>query len=631
MELPIMPTLWYGITTILILLFVRYYHIILIMLKTLPRDIRGVRGIIYLQTACIYTKLRNRTVFQVFDNVANKYPRKVCFYFEDEAWTFQQVQEYANRIANYFSKEGYKKGDKIAFIMENRPEYVAIWLGLSKIGVITSLININLRQESLKHALEILPHKGIIYEEKTASDALKEVMALGFKPLKLFCALKSTTDPTITRQENFIDLESELKKTSSKFDPEKHDRINFDDPLYYSFTSGTTGFPKAAIIKHSRFLFAGMSSIYVMGVKHSDIQYTPLPLYHTTAGMLGLGSVLFNGTSIVLRKKFSASQFWKDCIKYNVTVAQYIGETLRYLYSQPPSEYDRQHRVRKLFGLGLRRDLWIDFVDRFGINDIKELYGSTEGNCNMANLDSKPGSCGFIPRWAFPFMPYKLAKVTEEGEIVRDPKTGKVILCGVNEPGELIGKIYPRDPLRNFEGYSDKASTEKKILRDVVRKGDSFFRSGDLLMMDEFGYFYFKDRSGDTFRWKGENVSTQQVELVISKICDMADVAVYGVSIPLTEGKAGMAAVVDPDDKIDLKEFASEIIKRLPGYSRPLFIRKKKSLEFTSTHKIKKTDLQKEAFDIRIIQDPIYFLSGNEYIPLTEELFNSILNGKVRL
>ncbi|ODN04513.1 Long-chain fatty acid transport protein 4, partial [Orchesella cincta] len=591
----------------------------------------GSKRLVCLQAVCIYTKLRNRTVFQVFDNTANKYPKKVCFYFEDEAWTFRQVQEYANRIANYFSKEGYKKGDKIAFIMENRPEYVATWLGLSKIGVIPSLININLREESLKHALELLPHKGIIYEEQLASDALKEAINLGYKPLQLFCALKTSTSSNITRLVNSIDLESELKKVSPKFESDKHERINFDDPLYYSFTSGTTGFPKAAIIKHSRFLFAGLSPIHIMGVKHSDIQYTPLPLYHTTAGMLGLGSALFNGTSIVLRKKFSASQFWKDCIKYNVTVAQYIGETLRYLYSQPPSEYDKKHKVRKLFGLGLRHDLWHDFVSRFAISDIKELYGSTEGNCNMANLDGKQGSCGFIPRWAAPFMPYKLAKVTEEGEVIRDPKTGKVLLCGVNEPGELIGKIYPRDPLRNFEGYSDKASTEKKILRDVQRKGDSFFRSGDLLMMDEFGYFYFKDRSGDTFRWKGENVSTQQVELVISKICDMTDVAVYGVKIPFTEGRAGMAAVVDPENKIDLKQFASEIIKRLPGYSRPLFIRRMSKLEFTGTHKIKKADLQKEGFDIRVTNDRIYFLSVNEYVPLTEDLYNSILNGNVRL
>lgn len=539
-----------------------------------------------LQAACLVAKFRNRTVYQMFDRVADKYPDKICFYFEDEQWSFQDVQEYANRIANYFSKQGYRKGDKVAFIMDNRPEYIATWLGLSKIGAIASLININLREDSLKHALEILPHKGLIYEDDIGREALRQVISLGHKPGDLYCAKINTV--TKMPLPNSIDLDAELKKVSPQLDESsKRDQINFDDPLYYSFTSGTTGFPKAAIIKHSRFLLAGLSTVYVIRVKHSDIQYSPLPLYHTTAGMLGLGSALFNGTSIVLRNKFSASNFWKDCCRYHVSVAQYIGETLRYLYSQPPSEYDRRHRVRKLFGLGLRRDLWHDFVERFGVKDITELYGSTEGNCNMINIDAKPGCCGFVPRWAYPFLPYRLVKVTEDGEILREPKTGRVISCKVGESGELIGKIYPRDPLRNFEGYSDKQSTEKKIIRDAFSKGDSYFRSGDLLMMDVEGYFYFQDRSGDTFRWKGENVSTQQVELVVSKICDLADVAVYGVKVPGTEGRAGMAALADPENKIDLKYFAKEICRQLPNYSRPLFLRVRKSLEFTSKYFLK--------------------------------------------
>jgi len=285
-----------------------------------------------------------------------------------------------------------------------------------------------------------------------------------------------------------------------------------------------------------------------------------------------------------------------------------------------------------MYGNGLRAEIWEGFVNRFGVYHIGELYGSTEGNCNIVNIDSKVGAVGFLPRLAYPLMPTALVKVNEEtGEILRNPKTNRVIPCKPNEAGELIGKIVKNNPLRDFQGYADPSAREKKIIRDAFRKGDSWFRSGDILTMDELGYFYFKDRTGDTFRWKGENCSTAEVESVISKVCGLRDAVAYGVEIPGNEGRAGMVAIADPDGTLDINALTEEINKNLPLYARPLFVRKMKEVELTGTFKLRKVDLQKEGFDINKLRDNIYFFSNLKYIPLDRDLHNKLVSGQMRL
>jgi len=367
-------------------------------------------------------------------------------------------------------------------------------------------------------------------------------------------------------------------------------------------------------------------------VSKDEIIYDPLPMYHTAGGMLGVGQALVCGTTSVLRKKFSASAYWRDCARYGCTAAQYIGEICRYLLSQPPSPDDTKHSVKLMFGNGLRPQIWSEFASRFNIKTISEFYGATEGNCNIINIDNRVGAVGFISR-ILPFIyPVTLIKVDEEtGEPIRDPRTGLVMRCQPGEEGELVGKIVENHPVREFQGYADANATNKKIVKDVFRKGDSVFRTGDVLVMDEYGYFFFKDRTGDTFRWKGENCSTSEVEAVVSNCCGLKDAAVYGVQIPGAEGRAGMAAILDPEESLNMEAFGAGVAKALPSYARPVFVRIIKTMDMTGTYKMKKIDLQKEAFDVTKVSDKIYCLCNGKYVRVDNELYSKIVSGQMRL
>jgi len=333
----------------------------------------------------------------------------------------------------------------------------------------------------------------------------------------------------------------------------------------------------------------------------------------------------------VILKKFSASRFWKDCIKYNVTVSQYLGELCRYLLNQPPSPEDKQHKVRLMYGNGVRPEIWEEFLRRFNNPTICELYGATEGNASLVNFEGKVGAIGVVPRIASLFLKSTIIKVDPvTGDPIRK-ENGLAIRCKPNEPGEAVSLIVEGDPIRQFDGYTDPKATEKKIIRDIFKKGDCAFRSGDILVMDEYGYFYFKDRTGDTFRWKGENVSTTEVEFTLSKYSDHKDVVVYGVQIPGTDGRAGMASIADPEDSLNLETLASGIAKELPAYARPIFIRVIPQITQTGTYKLQKMDLLKDEYNIHKIQDKIYFYQGGKYVPLTAELYEKINSGKMRI
>ena len=406
------------------------------------------------------------------------------------------------------------------------------------------------------------------------------------------------------------------------------------DRALYIYTSGTTGLPKAANVSHQRLLtwscwFAGM-----MDTGPSDRMYNCLPMYHSIGGVVATGAVLVNGGSVVIRDRFSASEFWDDVIRFDCTLFQYIGELCRYLVHTKPHPREREHRLRMCCGNGLRPDVWNEFKERFQIPRILEFYAATEGNVTMFNVEGKPGAIGRIPSFLAHRSPTALVKFdVETGELVRNER-GFCIRCRPNEVGEAIGKIFDAGSGLGgrFEGYTSKADSEKKILRDVFDQGDAWFRTGDLMRKDESGYFYFVDRIGDTFRWKGENVSTSEVSETITAFPGITEASVYGVAVPGTEGRAGMATIVS-DNVLDLAGFREHLVTRLPDYARPVFLRVRGEIEITSTFKHKKSDLVRDGYDPAVTSDPIYVHDSRRqaFVPLDRALHERIASGQVRL
>ncbi|XP_053980372.1 long-chain fatty acid transport protein 4 [Hylaeus volcanicus] len=601
-------------------------RVICALYKTLPRDVLGVYRFIRVNMVLWWWESRGWTVSKVFTNIATSHPNKIAFIFEDKEWTFRDVEEYSNRVGRYFRTKSLSRGDSVALIMDSCPEYVGIWLGLSKVGFVGALINTNLRQDVLVHSLKAANCKAVIFGSEyknVISDIREKISDL---PLYQWLDLSETQ-----RLERATDLNTEIRSIDPA--PLVDDlALGPRDKLIYIYTSGTTGVPKAAVITNLRFMLMSCGVYSMLNVRPTDRIYDSLPLYHTAGGVLGVGQALLNGVTVVLRKRFSASKFWPDCVHYECTIAQYIGELCRYLLAVPPGPCDTKHKVRLMYGNGLRPNIWKKFVDRFGVPQIGEFYGATEGNSNLVNIDNTIGAVGFVPLYAGSFYPVGLLKVDEEtGEPVRGPD-GLCVRCKPGEPGVFVGKINSKKVVNDFIGYVDSKASEQKILRNVFKKGDRVFNSGDILVMDELGYFYFRDRTGDTFRWRGENVATCEVEAVISNAIGLKDAAVYGVEIPKVEGKAGMVAIYDPNNTLNIDEMAEAVKKLLPSYARPLFVRVVSELPITGTFKLKKRNLQQEGYNIKTITDPVYFLEkSGVYVRLTEQLYNDIIEGKVRV
>uniref|UniRef100_W5KGK8 Very long-chain fatty acid transport protein n=1 Tax=Astyanax mexicanus TaxID=7994 RepID=W5KGK8_ASTMX len=539
-----------------------------VFVKTIGRDLHAA-GVL----------LKVKLNVKIFAETVQKYGDKTALIFEGtgEKWSFRELDDYSNRVANLLYQRGFREGDVVALFMENRSQYVGLWLGMAKIGVEAALINFNLRLEALVHCVNISGSKAVIF--------------------------------------------------GSDNPPQR----GFTDRLFYIYTSGTTGMPKAAIVVHSRYYRMAALVYYGFGMRSEDVLYDCLPLYHSAGNIVGVGQCLIHGMTVVIKKKFSASKFWDDCIKYNCTIVQYIGEICRYLLNQPVRHTEQQHRVRMALGNGLRQSIWEEFMQRFNVPQIAEFYGATECNCSLGNFNNKTGACGFNSRILPYVYPIRLVRVDEETmELIRGPD-GVCIPCGPGEPGQLVGRIKQNDPLRRFDGYVNETATNKKIAHSVFKK--ETVPTCDVLVMDECGYMYFRDRTGDTFRWKGENVSTTEVEGTLSRLLDMKDVVVYGVEVPGVEGKAGMAAVADPENSTDLEKFSRDLEKALPVYARPVFLRFLPEVNKTGTFKFQKTEMRREGFDPSLVSDRLYFLdcSKGSYVPLDAELHRSIVSGKQKL
>uniref|UniRef100_A0A673N7H2 Arachidonate--CoA ligase n=1 Tax=Sinocyclocheilus rhinocerous TaxID=307959 RepID=A0A673N7H2_9TELE len=574
----------------------------------------------------LWLHIRNgNTIPSIFSKTVARHPDKPALVYEatGETWTFSQLDQISNAVAHWALSQGWTSGDVVALFMESRPLQVALWLGLAKVGVEAALINFNLRRDSLLHCMGVSASRALVFGAELA-DAVSEVSFSLSETLVRF----STGDlgPDQMTALKCHPLDSIL--ASPTLFP-----LSLTDRLFYIYTSGTTGLPKAAIVVHSRYYRIAAFGYHSFRMRPDDIIYDCLPLYHSAGNIMGVGQCLIHGITVVVKKKFSASRFWEDCIKHNCTVVQYIGEICRYLLSQPVRPSERQHQVRLAVGNGLRPSVWEAFVERFGVKQIGEFYGATECNCSIANMDGKVGACGFNSRILPNVYPIRLVKVNEETmELVRD-KQGLCVPCRPGEPGLLVGRINQEDPLRRFDGYASQDATRKKIAYNVFKKNDSAYLSGDVLVMDELGYMYFRDRSGDTFRWKGENVSTTEVEGTLSSLLGQTDVAVFGVNVPGVEGKAGMAAIADSTGNFNCNSFLKEVQHALPPYARPIFLRISPCVDTTGTFKIQKTRLQREGYDPRLTTDQIYFLNSRvgRYELVTEELYNAFEDGSISL
>jgi fatty-acyl-CoA synthase len=542
--------------------------------------------------------------------------------FEGRTVTYAELDGIANRYAHWAKGLNLRRGQTVALFMPNRLEYFCVWYGLSKVGVITALINNQLTGAALAHCLNISGASHCIVDPET-SPAFEEVKD-GLEAHVQQWVLGEARN----EQRDLI----QALKSCSQLPPDRSVRegMTARDTCLFIYTSGTTGLPKAARITHVRAQLYMRGFAGSTGARDSDRIYVALPLYHATGGLCALGAALLNGGSVVLKKKFSATQFWPDIVAEGATMFVYIGELCRYLVNHPESEDETRHKLRLAFGNGLRPDVWPVLKSRFRIPDILEFYGSTEGNVSMFNFDGKVGAIGRVPRYLRKRFNFRLVQFDVENEAPIRGVDGFCVECGPGQIGECIGRIGG-DARAEYTGYVDKAASDKKILRDVFERGDAWFRTGDLMQQDAEGYFYFVDRIGDTFRWKGENVSTNEVASRLQEAPGVLEANVYGVEVPGADGRAGMAALVT-DETFDLAAFAEHVGRELPAYAQPLFLRMLPAMETTGTFKQRKVDLVEQGFDPAKMKQPLYFKDPDKgYVKITKTVFTKLSAGGYRI
>jgi acyl-CoA synthetase (AMP-forming)/AMP-acid ligase II len=561
----------------------------------------------------------NKTIaFQFESHATGAAADRPFLLYGDERYTYKAANAEVNRYANAYKALGIGKGDTVALLFDNRPAFVWHYLAAGKIGAIASLINSHNIGEPLLHSLRICSPKLIIVgsEHTAAFDEVRYELG----GIRAFIDV----DPETPVDPELLPAWSEATAGVSNANPPETSTHALEDMAAYIYTSGTTGLPKAALVRNMRLYALGQTlGALGWGCKSGDVLYNCLPLYHTNGIGVCTGAVISTGVTMALARRFSASRFWNDIRRYDATGFIYIGELCRYLHNQPARPDDRQHRVRAMCGNGLRADIWSDFKQRFGIERVGEFYGSTEGNIGTLNLDDTVGSVGrllfggVLVRWD-----------EARDDFVRGAN-GLLVKCKKNEPGVLLGRITNK---ARFDGYHDQDATQKKIVLDAFKKGDAWFNTGDLLRMDEKRRLFFVDRMGDTFRWKGENVSTFEVQEQVSSWPPASEANAYGVQIPGAEGRAGMVALV-MQGEFDGRSFRQHVDSSLPPYARPVFVRVRESMEVTGTFKLKKGNLSAEGFDPNAMQDPIFFRDPGQdsYVPLTTELYEQLQNGKLRL
>lgn len=552
------------------------------------------------------------SIGKVFQQRAARHPDRVFIRFEGEKITYRQANDTANRYAAVLSGHGVRPGHVVGIMLRNSPDAVLAMLAVVKCGAVAGMINYNQRSELLAHSIGLLDASVVVCE----ADLIEEIAG----------AVSAATSDFDSGAEvtNLISVEklAALAGNKSAANPPSAGEVQARDPAFYIFTSGTTGHPKASVMTHQRWLraLAGFSGLGVR-LRGNDTLYCALPLYHNNALTVALSSVIDAGAALALGRSFSVSRFWDEVIAMDATAFIYIGELCRYLLNQPPKPTDRAHKVKVIVGNGLRPDIWEEFTERFGIKRVVEFYAASEGNTAFINVFNIPKSTGVNP------LPLAYVEYDPEtGDPVRD-QDGRVNRVPSGQPGLLMSPVTRLSP---FDGYTDKEASEKKLVRNAFKDGDVWFNTGDVMTPQGMGHAAFSDRLGDTFRWKGENVATTDVEAPLAAEPGVEECTVFGVEVPDTGGRAGMAAVKLKDGaEFDGAGIAERLYKALPSYSVPLFIRLVESLETTTTFKSRKVDLRKEAYGPEV-SDPLYVLRGREegYVPFYDEYPAEVAAGK---
>jgi len=585
-----------------------------------PRTATTVRGLIDLARA---DRDKIDSIGLRIQRMAHQHPERPAVRDARRGLSYFALNQLANRWAHWLSEQGVGPGDGVALLLENRVELLAAVTATIKIGAVAGLLNHNQRGEVLAHSISLIDPRAILVggECSEAFDSLGDSEAVHGAAVAW---LADGDDAPVPDGQTDLDVASAMMSAA---DPEAVEQIKAGQPAFYIFTSGTTGMPKAAVMSHTRWLRAmagiGLASLRM---RSSDVFFCPLPLYHNNALTLSWGAALGGGAELYIARKFSATRFWDELRAADATVFCYIGELCRYLLLQPERDTDRDHRVRAAIGNGLRPELWEAFQQRFAIPHINEFYGASEGNLAFTNTFNVPGSCGFCP------LPYAVVEFDTDTEMPVRDEPGWMRKVKRGQVGLLIAEVSDKAP---YDGYTDASASEKKLFRDVFAEGDCWFNTGDLVRDIGMRHIQFIDRVGDTFRWKGENVATTEVERAIDMRDEVDESVVYGVEIPGADGRAGMAGLLlHEGSEFDGKALADHLQRELPAYAIPVFVRLLTRVETTGTFKHRKVDLKKAGFDpSRCDGDPVYILKDREqgYTPITDADLEAIASGERRL
>jgi citronellyl-CoA synthetase len=589
--------------------------------KAIPRVVKGMK------VANVKDPTQPCGLGWSFEQATLRNPQGPALLYGEVVLTYIQVNEWANRIAHYLIVQGIGKGDVVAVFIENRPELLVTLLAVAKVGAISALLNTSQTRDTLVHSLNLVSPAAIVVGEELVAVflAVRERVSIT-RARTWFVADRDTYSHPGIAPEGFINLMTASIDNRGD-NPVSSQQVFFDDPCFYIYTSGTTGLPKAGVFKHGRWMRSSVSfGMIALDMRPDDVVYCTLPLYHATGLCVCWGSAINGASGFAMRRKFSASQFWSDVRKYRATTLGYVGELCRYLVDQPRSADDRKHGVRKMIGNGLRPGAWGEFKTRFGVRHICELYAASDGNIGFSNVLNFDNTVGFS------LMSWELAVYDHDSGAPIRQANGFMRKVGKGEQGLLLAKIDDKAPL---DGYTDPQKTEKVVLHDVFVKGDRYFNTGDLLRNIGFGHAQFVDRLGDTYRWKGENVSTTEVENILLRHPQISEAVAYGVEIHDTHGRAGMAAITPAESlaTLDFSELLAFARQHMPACAVPLFLRVKVKMETTGTFKYQKTRLKDEGFDPgRTGADPIYaWLPGTEtYVQVTEQVLRDIHGGRYR-
>lgn len=552
------------------------------------------------------------SILNFFEKNVKRYPNEIAFVFKEQEITWQEADLKVSQYGAFLQSQGIAKGDCFALLMDNSADFLMLLLAAHRIGAIAALINTTVTGEGLKHVVTIVDAKAAVLGASHLEKFESSMPEAELNSLKLFLIKDSKDVP-----EGYTDINS-ASLNSGGVEPHP---LKIKDVAMYIYTSGTTGLPKAALITNGRAVktsYAGQ--FFGFRAKQKDILYLTLPLYHATGLLWSWAGCLRAGATTVIKEKFSASEFWPDVRKHNVTMFGYVGELCRYLMNLEPNGDDQNHHLRVISGNGLRPDIWEKFQTRFKIPKIRELYGATEGVGALVNTHGRPGMVGRYQKGSL------VVKCDlETGEPLKNSE-GFCESVDFGETGLFISEL---SKLATFEGYLDKQASNKKIMTDVMKDGDTWFNSGDLLTRHENNWLSFADRVGDTYRWKSENVSTMEVAAIINKYPEVLDSNIYGVEVQSADGRAGMA-LMNVSNNFDFEVFSDHIEKNMNTFQRPCFVRIAEVMKTTGTFKHQKEDLKKQGFDPSMIEDKLYFYQKGKYVEIDQPLYERIQSGEER-